>query len=109
MSLAPNLESVKSAPRTVVSLLNPAARRDRLFLMRAERERIYNFGGMSNQELLDELNFLLSRCDKRDEKQGPIRAQLCEICCDLEEDEPDADAFKGCLVPSALDSRVEAP
>src|SRR5882672_3814967 len=109
MSAVPsNVESMKSVPRFSASELNPAIRRDRLFLMRSERERIFNFGGMSNQELLDELNFLLSRCDERDEKQGPIRDQLSTICCDLEEDEPDADAFKGCLVPSALDSRVDA-
>ncbi|MGJ7529818.1 hypothetical protein [Variovorax sp. GB1P17] len=97
------------APRFLASELNPGIRRDRLFLMRSERERIFNFGGMSNQELLDELNFLLSRCDQRDEKQGPIREQLCEICCDLEEDEPDADAFRRYPGPATLDGKVDRP
>ena len=81
----------------------------RLQLFRNERRMIYCVGGISEQELYDELNFILSQCDDRDEVQREVRDQLSTICADMETDEPDADAFRGYVAPSVLDSRLERP
>lgn len=79
-------------------------RAQRLRNARTERRAVYRVGGMSDRELYDEVNFLIAMCSP---EQQYTKDQLLTIASDLEEAEPDADAFRGCLVPTALESRLE--
>lgn len=81
-------------------------REQRLRNARMEIRAVYRAGGMSNKELFDMLNFVLSQCDVHGEDQRDIRDKLSTICSDMELGEPDADAFRG-LGPATLDSRME--
>lgn len=82
-------------------------RANQLEAARDQMRAWFRAGGMSSQELYDLLNFTLSQCDEHDAEQKEIRDKLSTICADMENDEPDADAFRGCLVPTALESRLE--
>jgi len=79
-------------------------REQRLRNCRTERRAVYRAGGMSDRELYDEVNFLLSQCSP---EQHETKERLLTIAQDLDLDEPDADAFRGCLVPTSLESRLE--
>lgn len=81
-------------------------REQRLRKARAEIRSVYRAGGMSSQELYDLLNFAASQCDEHDEEQREIRDKLSTICADMENDEPEIDAFRT-LGPATLDSRLE--
>jgi len=78
-------------------------REQRLRNCRTERRAVYRAGGMSDRELCDEVNFLLSQCSP---EQHEAKERLLTIAQDLDLDEPDADAFRG-LGPVTLDSRLE--
>jgi hypothetical protein len=82
-------------------------REQRLSNARAEIRSVYRAGGMSSQELYDLLNFAASQCDEHDAEQKEIREKLSTICADMENDEPDADAFRRFPGPATLDSRLE--
>ena len=79
-------------------------REQRLRNTRTERRAVYRAGGMSDRELYDEVNFLIAQCSP---EQEDAKKQLLTIASDLEEAEPDADAFRGYVAPTALDSRLE--
>lgn len=79
-------------------------REQRLRNARTERRAVYRVGGMSDRELYDEVNFLIAMCST---EQHEAKKYLLTIAIDLEPCEPDADAFRGCLVPVTLDSRIE--
>lgn len=76
----------------------------RLLTLRAEMKQIFRTGGMSDAELSDIVNMLVALCGP---EQSGAKDQLLTIAMDLEQFEPDADAFRGCLGPATLDSRVE--
>jgi hypothetical protein len=80
-------------------------REQRLRNCRTERRAVYRAGGMSDRELFDEVNFLIAQCAP---EQHEAKARLLDIAAELDLDEPDADAFRGCLGPVTLDSRIEA-
>lgn len=76
----------------------------RLRYARDERRAVYRAGGMSDRELYDEVNFLIAQCGP---EQQEAKDRLLSIAQDLDLDEPDADAFRGCLGPVTLDLRIE--
>jgi len=76
----------------------------RLLTLRAEMKQIFRTSGMSDEELSDIVNMLIALCGP---EQSGVKDQLLTIAMDLEPFEPDADAFRGCLGPATLDSRVE--
>ena len=76
----------------------------RLLTLRAEMKQIWREGGMSDRELFDVVNMLAAQCSP---EQEDAKKWLLTIASDIEEAEPDADAFRGCLVPTALESRLE--
>ena len=78
-------------------------REQRLRNCRTERRAVFRAGGMSDRELFDEVNFLLSQCSP---EQQETKDRLLTIASDLDLDEPDADAFRG-LGPATLDARLE--
>jgi hypothetical protein len=88
----------------VTSFLYPAARRTALRSYREAIKLQLAPGGMSDSELYDLVNMLVSLCSP---EQGEAKKQLLDIAMDLEWEEPDADAFRGCLAPITLDSRLE--
>jgi len=79
-------------------------REQRLRNAREELRSIFRAGGMSDHELSDMVNFLIAMCSP---EQQEAKDQLLTIASDLDQAEPDADAFRGCLVPTALESRLE--
>lgn len=81
-------------------------REQRLSNARAELRAVYRAGGMSDRELFDMLCLLISQCSP---EQRETKERLLTITqeLDLDLDEPDADAFRGCLGPVTLDSRLE--
>lgn len=79
-------------------------REQRLRNAREELRSIFRAGGMSAQELSDMVNFLIAQCSP---EQHDAKERLITIAQDLDLDEPDADAFRGCLGPVTLDSRLE--
>lgn len=79
-------------------------REQRQINARAELRAVYRAGGMSDSELFDMLNFLISQCGP---EQQETKDRLITIAQDLDLDDPDADAFRGCLGPVTLDSRIE--
>ena len=79
-------------------------REQRLRNVREELRSVFRAGCMSDRELYDMVNFLIAQCSP---EQEDAKKQLLTIASDLEEAEPDADAFRGCLVPTALESRLE--
>jgi hypothetical protein len=80
-------------------------REQRLSNARAEIRSVYRTGGMSDRELFDMVNFLISQCSP---EQNESKERLLTIAQDLDLDEPDADAFRF-IAPAALDTRLEAP
>ena len=78
-------------------------REQRLSNARAEIRSVYRAGGMSDRELFDMVNFLLSQCSI---EQQDAKDRLLTIAQDLDLDEPDADAFRG-LGPATLEQRLE--
>ena len=79
----------------------------RLEEARTQMRDWFRSGGMSAQELYDLLNFTLSQCDEHDAEQKEIRDKLSTICADMENAEPDPDAFNRYPGPATLDSRLE--
>lgn len=71
-----------------------------------EREQSRYFGSISTQELAQ---LTLNRAANDEQLAAACRELRERFLETLDCGEPDADALKGCLVPSALDSRVEAP
>lgn len=79
-------------------------REQRQINARAELRAVYRAGGMSDRELFDMVNFLIAQCSP---EQHEAKERLITIAQDFDLDEPDADAFRGCLGPVTLDSRIE--
>jgi hypothetical protein len=79
-------------------------REQRLSNARAEIRSVYRAGGMSDRELFDMVNFLLSQCSP---EQHEAKERLLTIAQDLDLDVPDADAFRRFNGPATLDSRLE--
>lgn len=79
-------------------------REQRLSNARAEIRSVYRAGGMSDRELSDMVNFLLSQCSP---EQQEAKERLLTIAQDLDLDVPDADAFRRYPGPATLDSRLE--
>jgi hypothetical protein len=79
-------------------------REQRLSNARAEIRSVYRAGGMSDRELYDMVNFLLSQCSP---EQQEAKERLLTIAQDLDLDVPDADAFRRYPSPATLDSRLE--
>jgi hypothetical protein len=79
-------------------------REQRLSNARAEIRAVYRAGGMSDRELFDMVCMLASLCSP---EQAEHKARLLTIASDLDEPEPDADAFRRYPGPQTLDSRLE--
>ena len=86
------------------AMTRPHWRAARLLTLRAEMKQIWREGGMSDRELFDMVNMLAAQCSP---EQEDAKKWLLTIASDLDQAGPDADAFRGCLVPTALESRLE--
>lgn len=88
----------------VTAFLYPAARQTALRSYREAIKLQLAPGGMTNEELSDFVNMLIALCSP---EQAEHKARLLTIASDLDEPEPDSDAFLNRLGPATLDSRLE--
>ena len=88
----------------MTAFLYPAARQTALRSYREAIKLQLAPGGMSDRELFDMVCMLASLCSP---EQAEHKARLLTIASDLDEPEPDADAFTRYPGPQTLDSRLE--
>ena len=76
-------------------------RANKLAENRDARRSIFRSGGMSDQEVFDELNFIASNLS-----DGWIKGRITDICADMD-DTLEPEMWKGFVAPSALDKGIE--